>query len=742
MLKKVLMLVSAALVSAGAYAANFAIYRLGSTTVPPAVTCDITTGIATGVGAGTCIASPATCNGVVDDAAAFAAFNAWATGTWQPSHTGLIALSIPAGKHCRIIGNTVTCATFNANQKCPFVNILKMLLIGAGSGSSTLTTASISLSGMGIPTDNSHSARANTVTAGSSCITLVSTPTATVSGMADNGSGKWRVTLNDTTGFVNNTAYYFSGILGATKANGLQPVQVIDGTHVDLLTVGVDQTYTGGGTVGGDRTGLFTVGDYAVMGGFDIQGLWLAPSGAPPNLHYFEHVKVASKNSGTGQVCFDAPLANTYKSTWPMYNSGNVFQADAGGPATLYFMPSSWNSELEVRGLTVNDNGNQVYARGRSVTYRDIVFTGSACAVPTENATWAVYDVFMAACNIEIDKLVGAVTIVRTEGHFFKFQSSSVNSLTMQNSTADAVTGTPKIANISGSTLTSFAPGAYAYGRSDETVCTNCVLPTITGTAYTEKGPADIGMNIAASMSGGVITVPNTLNAVRWAVPGTNLFWQGAQRSETSFRVVDVTQDLTNTYVTTTLAGGFPAVPLTGGKLFIAVHPAPKFTCTNCTGSADAVDLAQAPAAAPLYSYSQRTYTQATLTSSAAAYSMWGAITSYGVNVTSAYAGAQTPLALHPASQFSYPTIKADYSTGSYAPSVDLRAAGNRVITGATCPGAGCTGNQANDTGLGFPEASTWFTGPLTPFISSNVSASGTFSVTITVQTDQGVVNP
>lgn len=69
-----------------------------------------------------------------------------------------------------------------------------------------------------------------------------------------------------------------------------------------------------------------------------------------------------------------------------------------------------------------------------------------------------------------------------------------------------------KIANISDSRIEMLQIGAYAYGRSDEFTCTNCVLPNIAGGGLLEKGPSDLGVNIAYSMNNGIISYPNGAN--------------------------------------------------------------------------------------------------------------------------------------------------------------------------------------------------------------------------------------
>jgi len=673
----------------------------------------------------------AKCNGMANDVNAFLAFRAWALAN---QGTSQITLTIPSGARCMFL-------TTAAQRWVQDIKNLVVIGYGATISNTGNSNPGFFLGGAGIKQDASHSARTATVEAGSSCVTL------------------------------------------------LTPAQ----------------------------TSLFTPGNYALMTGFDLQGVWKANYGYPPNLHYFDYVVVSSVNAGTGVVCFTLPLTNTYKSTWPHYADGNVFEVDQGGPATLYYLDPSWNTTVEYRGLTIEQNNFQTYAIGKSVTYRDVTFTGGNCGIPTQNLLWQAINTDMSNCNMEVDKIIGEAVLDGVTIHILSVQSSSVNLLTLRNLVVTSqLNGTPKVANISDSTIASFNPGAYAYGRSDEVVCENCVLPAIAGMGVTEKGSNDIGVNLVYSMNGGVISYPNGSNitgaanngsgkvrltvvsttgfvtgqtvnvsgiigtteanggnrlitvidrthvdlpqipfahayvnggvvgnpAPRWAVPGTNLMWAGQLGNEGAFRVVDVTQDANNTYVRTTLSGGFPSVLLSSGKLALRVHPAPRFTCTNCTGSADAIDLSQAPAGAPLYSYSKRTYAAgAPGTTPAPKFEMWGALSSVKFNVTKPYTGT-LGLTLNALSQFNnYMTMKADNSTFTYGPTINLKAAGERVVTASAV-----TGTQTGDKGLAVPEA-VWFTGKqfAGPTLSSNISGENPSvlpSITIEIATDQGVVNP
>ena len=221
--------------------------------------------------------------------------------------------------------------------------------------------------------------------------------------------------------------------------------------------------------------------------------------------------------------------------------------------------------------------------------------------------------------------------------------------------------------------------------------------------------------------------------AVRWAIPGTNLFWSGTFLSETAFRIIDVTEDATNTYIQTSLAGGFPALPMSNGKLGIRVHPAPKITCSNCTGGAAAVSLSQAPAGAPIYSYSKRIYTG---DSSFTSHAIWGKVTNIKFNATTPYTGATNPIRM----EFVQGIVKSDGSAAFYHPFIDLRTAGLRTVTPS-----GVTGAQSGDSALALPDPSTWFAHRANPAFQPTISGEPSSvwpTVTIEIITDQGVVNP
>src|SRR6185437_3019722 len=86
------------------------------------------------------------------------------------------------------------------------------------------------------------------------------------------------------------------------------------------------------------------------------------------------------------------------------------------------------------------------------------------------------------------------------------------------------------------------------------------------------------------------------------------------------------------------------------GRPKILASPAPKFTCTNCTCNPTVVDLSQAPADAPLYSYSKITYNGNFKVQGGP--KLWGKLVSMKINVTKPYTGTKATLPVEVMGQF------------------------------------------------------------------------------------------
>src|SRR6516225_6015969 len=148
----------------------------------------------------------------------------------------------------------------------------------------------------------------------------------------------------------------------------------------------------------------FSVGSWALISGYDLQGLLGVDYGYPPNWEFMEYVQIAGVNGST--ITFTAPLKYTYLSTWPTFNLWN------GGPAQLNVMPREWDTEVEYRGLHISMPG-QIYSNGRNITFTDVT------------------------CGqiIEADKLVESVIINGGTLRGIDFQSSSIDLLQINGTT-------------------------------------------------------------------------------------------------------------------------------------------------------------------------------------------------------------------------------------------------------------------------------------------------------------------
>ena len=198
-----------------------------------------------------------------------------------------------------------------------------------------------------------------------------------------------------------------------------------------------------------------------------------------------------------------------------------------------------------------------------------------------------------------------------------------------------------------------------------------------------------------------------------------------------------------NVDIQTSEAGGFPA--WTSALQGFRPHPSPQYTCDTCSGniplSSTSVENGAKPLM-PLGSYVSFPFAP-TATGAIGMLPAYGRIISATINVTQAYSGFGSAQ-LNVTSQFGLPTVKqSDGSSWSWFPRVNLKQTGIRVITpgGVTCngsPGA-CSGDTINSID-GFPPEAVWIKGGIQPYMNNTIGAGTPPLVTVTVQTDQGVV--
>jgi hypothetical protein len=154
-------------------------------------------------------------------------------------------------------------------------------------------------------------------------------------------------------------------------------------------------------------------------------------------------------------------------------------------------------------------------------------------------------------------------------------------------------------------------------------------------------------------------------------------------------------------------------------------------------GSPEALSLSQAPAGAPLYSYSNHTYTGNF--GDTPSFEQWGKLVSIKIDVTKPYTGSKPSLDLEALGQFGSFVLNPDGSISRIDPTINLKAAGERYITSTSV-----TGLQPGDN-ISAPGPVS-FTGSLNAFMGLNGTLADISSddpstwpsVSIEIVTDQG----
>ncbi len=563
----------------------------------------------------------ATCDGSADDAAAFASFNTTALA-WQTGHpSDDIELDTPASATCEF-------KSLAGNNFAKGIKLLLVKSLGTGATRGHWSDGGIGdfpfLAGQGEVQDNTHSARFQTVAAGSSAVTLV--------------------TIGDAS--------------------------------------------------------RFTAGNWAMVAGIDMQGF-----GFPANPGIFEYRKVLSIVGGV--ITFTAPLQNAYKSTWPIYNAGSPFSQDLGGPGTLYALDPSWDTEVEYRNLIFDPTG-QMYAVGRSVTFTN-VDTPNGALIPTQNSVWTMTGGDVSASNVEVDKTVETINWINTPVRSIDFQSTSIGTFNMSGTTVGTYFhGTPNSATtITSSTIHDLEIGAWGYGVTQGAVNISAVLP---------DGVAPLGFTVTAidslcSMTLGVLKCLNSDGPFTWAVPGASLFFNAYPYEGGPFTILDLWQDATYTYISTTLTGGYPTLPLAGGHLNLRTNPSPNFKC-DCTGSVNAVGLSFTTTRQS-FSYFNQTYA-GNISTTQAVIPVFGPMESITFNVTKAYTGTRPSLPLTLDGPF---VINAAGAAVIWPSSIDLKTTGVRVVRTTSV-----TGTVGTDI-VAAPGAGTWLLNDqMTPKVAFDIS--------------------
>lgn len=769
MMRKFILALGALLSIPSACWAAFAIFQTYTPAVVPQITCNIITGVASA--SGPCVSPGASCNGDAQTVTRTATLANGAGGNKYLSVTVNTFVSGDVGKTIYVPGVSFAGGSRAYTTIATFTDAQNIVLTDSASGTFSSTSKAISFG-----TDDADSfmafntwARANqgsnqvvlTIPTGSNC--WFGTAQASPLSLSTN---QWAAGVNNL--LVQGSGATLSSLGGAGFSLGAKGINCNRGlTEVTGCSARIASASAGASSVtltsasySAGYLSRFSVNRWIMIGGLNLQAQWLSPlgSGNPANVHFFERRQITAINSGTGEITLDRPLTNSYLDTWPEFNQGNAFEQDPGGPATIWLLNDGWNATVEYQGLTLSQAG-QIYTGVRTATYRNILISGGGGLTPSQEDTFSCYTCDYTGLTIEMDKLIGTATFDGLVVNQLKTQSSSIDTMIVKNATIGNLTGSAKFTDVSDTTISGLLPGAYAYGASTRFTCTRCTVTTTFGNSSGDVPGSYAQPGISTgiySMSGGVITFANTTafdpelsQRIFAPIPNANLFYRiasgGAGETIGLVNGQSITQDATNMYVQTNEAGGFPT--WTVSTLFgYRPHPAPQWTCDTCSGlisfASTSVQNGATPLA-PLGSSTGYTYNPTTTGAAGGFFPTFGKLVSATINVTTAYNGSGSAV-LNVTSQFGTPTVKqSDWSSWAWFPRVNLKQVGVRVITpgGVTCdgvPGA-CSGDTINSTD-GYPPEAVWIRGTLTPYMANTIGAGTTPQVTISIQTDQGVV--
>jgi hypothetical protein len=470
----------------------------------------------------------------------------------------------------------------------------------------------------------------------------------------------------------------------------------------------------------------FTIGGWVAVAAFDMMG-W----GYPQNPWYFEYRQVVAINSSTGVITLEAELNNNYLSTYPLHSAGSASSADMGGPATIFAMASSWDTEVIFRGVTFSQ-AQDIYGNARSIQYIDCKFSDHGPA-PSVSKHWKAVGTDLGSF-VEVDKVLELlelddVTCVRGNGQIL-FQSASIEKCVIKNSRIRNLNGTAKHMVIKNTNIQKLTIGTIAYGNTLRLVMENCTINAVVGTTAQRRAFAP------ASVVKGTFTAP-LKPALNTFVPGGKMFFTGPGGTVnfgTPFICTDARSDGTNVYFDTTLPSNF-SVPLdANGKMWVTPHPCPDVTVRGCHGCPDIVNLSHAPAGRPLFEYARLMLTGNFRVTNKLI--IWGTLVKFRVNVIRAYTGALATLNFNVLGQYGAGIVGVDgFTLSKWNPIINLKMAGERIIR----PGA-FTGDQNGDSNLSI--GAIWFYDGFQPYLSGDISADSQDqwpTVEIELITDQGI---
>ena len=319
--------------------------------------------------------------------------------------------------------------------------------------------------------------------------------------------------------------------------------------RIQSVTEGSTSVTLTAASAGSGHISRAIIGQWMMVAGYNIQDLFQAPYGFPANFHFIDYVQITNIVGDT--IHFAEPLNNTYLDTWPEINRGNAFEQDAAGPATVFFMVPDFGHTTTFNGGTYENIGALIGCGGLNFIMNGGVSSAAGYPIfPSTNKLWRAVNHTALGALVEHDKLCDWVDVQGGSYATWKEQSSSTRLLTMTDVTVAAITGTSRNTILDGCTIGSLAIGPTGYGRADTFECRNSTISGSIGGGLLETGGFDNpGLQNVMSMSGGIITIPRTMNengtkAFPPDPDGRNgLLWNGSDGTIGSFQVLEVTGD-------------------------------------------------------------------------------------------------------------------------------------------------------------------------------------------------------
>lgn len=295
----------------------------------------------------------------------------------------------------------------------------------------------------------------------------------------------------------------------------------------------------------------FAVGRYIMITGWDVQGEFRSPYGFPPNFQWVEFRKVIDITGNF--LTIDSPLIYFYDQNWIENHRGSAFEADGGGPATIFDLNSGWDADITFNEGTYNAGG-LINCCGRNFTMNGGASVGEPI-FPSVNYSWRAVNHSAPDARCEIDKLIEVSEFTGGDWYRIQAQSSSGRLLKINGgAVVGNIDGTVKNTEIDNITvLGGLRISPTSYGKGDTFVCTNSTIDGDIVGGLLCKGPNDgTGedkgyQGIITDITSGVFTIPKCFGPVvgRCFMPDPEgvIMWSGSRGKFDKFSVLSVSQD-------------------------------------------------------------------------------------------------------------------------------------------------------------------------------------------------------